>query len=86
MADSVRKGRHPWRDPAAHQKTIDASRDKHRMGESHHAARLTAPQVMEMRALRRDGLTFKAIAERFGAKWQTIYSAITGDTWSHLES
>lgn len=52
-----------------------------RAGELHPGAKLTAAQVIEMRAARADGMTFKEISERHGVTIMTTHRAVTGKSW-----
>lgn len=54
-------------------------------GERHHNAKLTDDLVKKIRDERANGMTFIAIAEKYGLKKLTIYDAITGNTWSHVK-
>lgn len=45
---------------------------------------LTDDQVREMRALRRSGMTYKAISDRFGVAQMTAWHACTGRTYKHI--
>ena len=47
-------------------------------GERNGAARLTNAQVSEIRQLRRDGLTLRAIAERYETTYQYVWSLVHG--------
>ena len=56
-----------------------------RKGEQHHSARLTAAQVLEIRALASTGEHSCAdLARRSPASRQTIQDIVTGRTWKHL--
>ncbi len=73
MADCWRKGRGsaPPRNP-------------HVVGEAHPGAKLTAEKVREMRALRRDGWTLQALADRFGVGDVTVHHVCRGNRWRHV--
>lgn len=64
----------------------DADRHgRRRCGERHQNAKLTAASVEEMRQLRRAGVTYKAIASRFGVAVSNAYEACSGKRqWGHL--
>ena len=44
-------------------------------------AKLTSAQVAEIRELRKQGLTLKAIAARYGVAFTTIHWIVSGGTW-----
>jgi hypothetical protein len=52
-----------------------------RPGERHPMAKLTTDVVKEMRRLAASGMSFKAVAGRFGVANLTAYDAIVGTTW-----
>jgi hypothetical protein len=54
-----------------------------RRGERHHKARLTAAQVLEIRALR-GRVTEQVLAARFGVGASTIHSIMVHESWRHL--
>lgn len=63
---------------------MEKSRDRHINGESHHAAKLTKAQVLEIRSLCAQGMAQPEIAERFGIS-QTHVSAINlRKVWRHI--
>jgi hypothetical protein len=69
VMDAFLKGRlHPYR---------------RRTGEQHHMAKLTAEQVVQMRALR-NSAPYHAIAKQFGVSTMTAYRAITGQSWREI--
>jgi transcriptional regulator with XRE-family HTH domain len=45
---------------------------------------LTAPKVLTIRELRQQGLTIRAIAEKFEVGDSTIDAILSGRTWKHL--
>lgn len=53
-------------------------------GESHSSAKLTAAQVVELRARWSAGEPAPALARSTGLSKSAIYSAVTGKTWKHL--
>jgi hypothetical protein len=55
-----------------------------RRGERHRWAKLTAREVGVARSLRRRGLTYRAIADRLGRRYGTVYDAVTGRNWRSL--
>jgi hypothetical protein len=56
-----------------------------RRGEDNVAAKLTAAQVLEMRALAATGLYTKSeLAQRYPVDATSVVYAVTGRTWSHL--
>lgn len=54
-------------------------------GAAHQNSRLTEGDVRAARRLRSQGRTIRAIAETFGVSSSTMYSALRGKTWSHVE-
>lgn len=59
------------------------SKKRHRFGESHGNAKLTDAVVRDIRAMRDDGYSFYAIAERFGVNRSTVARA-TRNLWQHV--
>ncbi|XXX79250.1 HNH endonuclease signature motif containing protein [Sorangium sp. So ce134] len=51
-------------------------------GEANAAAKLTAAQVAEIRALRRDGLRLREIAPRFGVTMTMVSKIARGEAWN----
>lgn len=47
-------------------------------------AKLTDADVIEMRRLFADGTNCHVLAKKYGILANTAYSAVTGDTWTHL--
>lgn len=56
-----------------------------RPGERHHAARLTAVQIDEIRRLREAGAMQKDLAARFGVCKQQISRIVRGERWNHVK-
>lgn len=54
------------------------------VGERHPSAILTESEVLEIRALRKSGMTWREIAEIFGRKLVTVYAAGAGKNWRHI--
>lgn len=54
-------------------------------GSRNGAAKLTEADVVSARRLRAKGLTYKAIAERFGVDKMTALRAIKGQWWAHVD-
>ncbi len=54
-------------------------------GERHPGAKLTNEVVLELRRRRQQGAYFREIAEEFGIPKITVYDAVTGKTWSHIQ-
>ncbi len=50
-------------------------------GEKNHMAKLTADQVRQMRRMRKQGLTYRELSERFGVCRQTAWGIVTGKYW-----
>lgn len=78
MRDMAQKGR------ANAVAAIAASRHAHHRGTAHHGAKCDEATVLELRRLKAQGTTNKALAEQFGIPWQTVQNIVTGATWSHL--
>jgi hypothetical protein len=55
-------------------------------GEAHGCARLTEPQVLEIRALSREGASQREIARRFSVHQGTVWHIVQRKTWVHLEA
>lgn len=53
-------------------------------GVANHKAKLTEDDVRSIRRLRAEGLTFKALATRFGVTDGAISRLLTGDNWRHV--
>jgi hypothetical protein len=53
-------------------------------GERTHFAKLTEQNVIRIRRLRREGLTYAAIASQFNSKPANIWHICAGHTWKHL--
>ena len=47
-------------------------------------AKLTDSKVIELRKLRKEGITVPALAKQFGITLRTVYRALTGESWSHI--
>lgn len=54
------------------------------LGSAHHAAKTNEADVVEMRRLKRDGMTLMAIAERFSLSFATVQCIVRGTTWGHI--
>lgn len=59
-------------------------RNPHVVGEVHPGSKLVAPQVIEMRGLRAQGWTLRALADRYGVNDVTVHHITTGQRWKHL--
>lgn len=69
---------------------LDNSRDmdlrgRRPQGETHPSSKLTATQVLEMRALAKDGATLQTIASRFHVSKSHASRVLHGHQWRHLE-
>jgi hypothetical protein len=53
-------------------------------GEKHANAKITADQVLKLRAARASGLKYREIGEQFNLPMSTIYKAILGTRWRHI--
>lgn len=53
-------------------------------GERSGNARLTDAKVLEMRDIRRSGVSYAELGKIFGVKWNTAHAACTGRNWKHL--
>jgi ribosome-binding protein aMBF1 (putative translation factor) len=54
-------------------------------GEGHKMAKLTEDQVIEIRRLRFEGMTHKALAARFRVSKTLIHHIVNGHYWKHLQ-
>jgi len=62
-----------------------AAKDRMVHGERHHSARLTAADVVKIRArYAAGGCTYKGLAREFGVYDQAIKKAVTGKTWARV--
>lgn len=59
-------------------------RGVHPRGQSNGRARLTAADVIAMRAMRNGGATLAALGFHFRVRLQTVHAAVTRKTWRHL--
>jgi hypothetical protein len=55
-----------------------------RIGEKNPLAKLTKEKIYEMAELKKQGLTYQGISERYNVSLPTAQRALTGKTWSHL--
>jgi hypothetical protein len=53
-------------------------------GERNPRAKLREDDVVEMRRLSREGLSYTELADRFVVTPQTAYRAVVGQTWNHI--
>lgn len=64
---------------------IAKGRERNSYGERNGWAKLTEQKVRELRKLHRaGGVTYKALAARFGVSDQTVRDAVLGELWSHV--
>ena len=63
---------------------VERGRQSHMCGEQAPTAILTAPQVLEIRKLRRQDARVVDIASQFGVSCGTVYAIISGKRWRHL--
>lgn len=54
-------------------------------GEKNRNAKLTINQVLEIRRLRKDGMTQEALGQMFGVYHTAIGMILRGKTWKHVE-
>ncbi len=66
------------------QENMDHAAENMKRGGDHYAAKLTEPDVLEMRWLRSLGVAVAEIAEAYGVAKRTARDAITGKTWRHV--
>lgn len=57
-----------------------------RCGSANSAAKLTESDIPKIHALRRDGLSYAAIARRYGVEASNIGRIITGEAWQNAQS
>jgi hypothetical protein len=89
MQDSALKGRHP-RNAGGYLPSGDQHHSKLRpevvaRGERNGAAVLNARRVREIRRLRKNGATLRALATQFGVVKGTINFIVKRRTWKHVE-
>jgi lambda repressor-like predicted transcriptional regulator len=85
MPKPPRKGRDQctrWR-PAVERSPRDKARRQR--GTANGNAVLTPLEVADMRQMRDEGWTYKALSDHFGVSVRTVWLAISGRTWSHIE-
>jgi hypothetical protein len=58
---------------------------RRRLGENHPAARLTAAQVHEIRALHTAGVSSADLARRLQVSVDAVRGVVNGRTWKHIE-
>jgi len=90
LADMSRKGRHgsvthPESRPRGEQHWSVRHPERRVRGERQGSAKLTEAQVLEIRALARQGLTQQSIALRFGVRREAVGKIIRRERWGHLE-
>lgn len=65
--------------------TADAiAKGRHHCGERNKKAKLTTEQVIEMRRLRKQGLTLRELAEQFPVTQTVVQQICAGKKWKHL--
>lgn len=64
--------------------TVATSTPSMRRGESHRRAVLTESIVRDIRAMRAQGLAYKAIAERVGVSVSAVNHVLNGRVWRHV--
>jgi DNA-binding CsgD family transcriptional regulator len=63
---------------------VERGRARYVQGEEVGGVRLAEGQVLEIVALRSEGLTLKDIAARFGVHYATVQHILLGKTWTHV--
>ena len=64
---------------------MEKGRGGQRRGEGNGRAKLTEQDVLEMRAMAKNGIVvYKALARKFNMDASTIKEAVTGTTWKYL--
>lgn len=58
--------------------------ERHARGERQHLAKLTADQVLQVRAMHDTGVSYSKLAKLFHVSKSSIYSIITRETWKHI--
>jgi hypothetical protein len=53
-------------------------------GEEVNTAKLTAPEVVALRADHKSGMNIYELMDRYGIARSTVYSIVTNKTWKHL--
>lgn len=54
-------------------------------GATNHNAKLTDELVIELRSRARDGAVYRDLAAEFGIEHKTLWSAVSGRSWAHLD-
>lgn len=57
---------------------------KRQPGEANGASKLTNDQVLRIRALREEGLTYTNIAEKFGVDMTLVHLIVKRKIWKHV--
>jgi len=95
--DKVSKGRHGWVSGDSHYSRTSPERlargdrngsrthpESIRRGSNHHASKLSASDVLEIRKMYSFGITSCDIAQKFNLSASSAHRAATGRTWKHL--
>ena len=65
---------------------IRKGRRRHVRFEDCPTAKLTIPQVLEARRLRKNGASYYSMAKKYGVYRETMRQAVIGKTWKGLDS
>ena len=60
------------------------AKKRHHHGVGHHKAKLTDQAVRKMKKLRKNGMTYQAIADSFGITLGPCWDAINSKSWKHV--
>jgi hypothetical protein len=63
---------------------VSKGRNNHAIGEKLATSKLNDADVLSARRLRAQGVTFQAIADRFGIDKSTAIKAVKGQMWKHV--
>lgn len=62
-----------------------AKHGRERRGEDHHKAKLSVGQVRELRRLRATGVTYPALAVKFGIAVSHAHRIANSESWRHVD-
>jgi len=73
---------HLWLGTAAENSADMAAKGRSKRGPEHHNSRFTAEQIIEIREMRRRGLRWQEVSERFGIRKQYVYKIWRNEVWA----
>lgn len=65
---------------------VERNRTRALRGSAHPKSKLTDADVIEARALKVRGVSYRASAKRLGVSQSTLWAAVSGHQWPHLSS